>query len=148
VLGLCFGGQALATVLGGEVKVMSEPELGWHRLETDASELVAEGPWLQWHYESFTTPPGADELARSATGPQAFRAGPHLGVQFHPESTAAIVAQWARKDRDRLPRPLEKYLAELETGSLRHGQQAVEAAHRLFDGFWCGRDYNGGVTCA
>ena len=77
--------------LGGSVEVLDEPELGWHTIETDAPELVAAGPWLQWHFEAFTTPPGAEELARSPACAQAFRLGPHLAVQFHPESTAEIV---------------------------------------------------------
>lgn len=139
VLGLCFGGQALAVVLGGTVEVMGEPELGWCRVETAAPHLIAEGPWLQWHYESFTTPHGAEELASSAMGPQAFRLGPHLGVQFHSESTATSVARWALHDRDRLPGPLEDYLERLKVGERRHGRKAADAARRLFDGFWPGR---------
>jgi GMP synthase-like glutamine amidotransferase len=136
VLGLCFGGQALATVLGGSVVRMPEPELGWRRVETAAPDVVAEGPWLQWHYEAFTTPPGAEELAWSETGPQAFRHGVHLGVQFHPESTAAIVAGWARHDRSRLPGRLDDWLAHLEGEERHHGAAAARAALRLFDAFW------------
>src|SRR5687768_3005334 len=32
VLGLCFGGQALAAALGGEVSAAPAPEIGWYRL--------------------------------------------------------------------------------------------------------------------
>ncbi len=91
VLGLCFGGQALATVLGGAVRRLEKPERGWHRIDTDAPGLVGEGPWLQWHYDAFTLPSGAEELARSAACPQAFTSGRNLGTQFHPEATAAIM---------------------------------------------------------
>ena len=86
VLGLCFGGEALAAVLGGRVERAAVPELGWREIETDDPLLVPAGPWLEWHFESFTTPPGATELARTADATQAFRLGPHLAVQFHPES--------------------------------------------------------------
>ena len=33
---------------------------------------MPEGPWLEWHYQRFTLPPGARELARSSVGVQAF----------------------------------------------------------------------------
>jgi GMP synthase-like glutamine amidotransferase len=139
VLGLCFGGQALATVLGGAVRRLEKPERGWHRIDTDAPGLVGEGPWLQWHYDAFTLPSGAEELARSAACPQAFTSGRNLGTQFHPEATAAIAGEWARQDPHHAGDPAQAVTA-LEEGRRRHGAQAREAARRLFDGFWqrCG----------
>jgi GMP synthase-like glutamine amidotransferase len=136
VLGLCFGGQALAAVLGGRVEPSPVPELGWSTVETDDPDTVAPGPWLQWHFERFTLPPGAEELARSAAGTQAFRHGRHLGVQFHPESTVETVARWARADAKRLARlGIEDAEAQLEAGA-GHAAGAREAAFRLFDAFW------------
>jgi GMP synthase-like glutamine amidotransferase len=44
VLGLCFGGQALAAALGGDVERAPTPELGWTEIETDEPELVPPGP--------------------------------------------------------------------------------------------------------
>jgi GMP synthase-like glutamine amidotransferase len=41
-------------------------------------------------------PPGAQLLAVNRLGPQAFRVGRHLGVQFHPETTPANVAEWVK----------------------------------------------------
>jgi hypothetical protein len=37
ILGLCFGGQALATVLGGEVRRFEKPDHGWHDIGTPPS---------------------------------------------------------------------------------------------------------------
>jgi len=136
VLGLCFGGQALATVLGGTVRVLDDPELGWHHVRSAVPEVVTEGPWLQWHYEAFSVPPGAEELASSPVCPQAFRHGVHLGTQFHPESTAEIVKRWAENDQTRLPGRLEDHLVRLREGDRRHGAAARAAAMRLFDAFW------------
>ena len=99
VLGLCYGGQVLAAVLGAQVGPAPVPELGWREIETDDPSVVPAGPWLEWHFERFTTPPGATELARTAEASQAFRLGPHLGVQFHPEATVDIVAGWATRGR-------------------------------------------------
>jgi GMP synthase-like glutamine amidotransferase len=147
VLGLCFGGQALATVLGGTVDVLETPELGWHRVQSAAPDVVEDGPWLQWHYEAFTTPPGAQELAWSPACAQAFRFGPHLGTQFHPESTAEIVATWARHDRSRLPRTLTEHLEHLDAGAQRHAGATSRAARRLFDAFLAGVRRSAGTAC-
>lgn len=136
VLGLCYGGQVLAAVLGGELEHAPEPELGWHRIESEDPELIPEGPWLQWHYDRVTLPPGARELARSPRALQAFTQGPHVGVQFHPESTIEIVQGWARSDRERLRGlGIEDGETLAETGR-RFAAAAREAAFTLFDAFW------------
>jgi GMP synthase-like glutamine amidotransferase len=135
VLGLCYGGQVLADVLGGQIEAAPEAEIGWYTIESDLPELVAPGPWLEWHYQRFTLPPGAHELARSAVGVQAFTHGPHLGVQFHPESTIEIVKNWADSDGEKLERLGIDGDARLEAG--RDGAQvAQDNAFQLFDGFW------------
>lgn len=92
VLGICFGAQALARALGGAVSRSDRPEIGWVRV--DSSSFIAEGPWFQWHFDRFTPPPGAEELARNAAAVQAYRVGRSLGVQFHPEVTAAGIGVW------------------------------------------------------
>lgn len=135
VLGLCFGGEVLSAVLGGSVERAPVPELGWREIETDDPDAVPAGPWLEWHYERFTTPPGAVEVARTADAVQAFRVGPHLGVQFHPESTAEIVAHWASMDTENLVElGIEDGVALLATTPERQ-EAAREAAFRLFDAF-------------
>jgi GMP synthase-like glutamine amidotransferase len=135
VLGLCFGGQVLATVLGGVVEPAPTPELGWRQIETDDPETVPAGPWLEWHYDRFTAPPGAVEVARTPDASQAFRIGPHLGVQFHPESTVGVVARWASLDGDRLAAHAIGDGAALLRASAARRQAAAKAAFRLFDGF-------------
>src|SRR4051812_25979762 len=126
VLGLCYGGQVLAAVLGARVGPAPVPELGWRVVQTDDPAVVPSGPWLEWHFERFCTPPGATELARTADAPQAFRLGPHLGVQFHPEATLEIVADWAEADG----RPDVPLAASPERRAA-----AAASAFRLFDGF-------------
>jgi GMP synthase-like glutamine amidotransferase len=95
VLGICFGGQLLARVLGARVYRLSQPELGWIRLTSQRPGL-ASGPWLCWHQDAFDLPAGAAELATGGTSVQAFAAGPHVGLQFHPEATEQITADWLR----------------------------------------------------
>jgi GMP synthase-like glutamine amidotransferase len=99
VLGVCFGGQALAAALGGEVRRAPAPEIGWLELESLDGGAVPPGPWFSWHEDTFTVPPGAVELARSPVCPHAFRVGASVGLQFHPEVTPAIVEGWVRDGR-------------------------------------------------
>ena len=96
ILGLCFGGQMLARVLGARVYRSQKSEIGWLPVRTNDPELVGEGPWFQWHFDVFSTPPGADVLAVTDIGPQAFVSGRSLGLQFHPEVTPAIMEEWVR----------------------------------------------------
>lgn len=136
VLGLCYGGQVLAHVLGGTVELAPEPELGWCSVSSQAPEEIPEGPWLQWHYDRFTLPPGAQELARSPRALQAFRHGPHVGLQFHPESTTEIVKEWARLDVDRLRDMGIEDGQALADADAAEEERAREDAYRLFDAFW------------
>lgn len=102
VLGLCFGGQMLARVLGAEVYRSEESEIGWLPVRSHDPELVPEGPWFQWHFDTFAAPPGATVIAETDVGPQAFVAGRSLGLQFHPEVTTQIMDDWVRVYRHEL----------------------------------------------
>jgi GMP synthase-like glutamine amidotransferase len=93
VLGICFGGQVLARVLGARVYRLDAPEIGGVSLISKRAGL-AEGPWLAWHRDGFERPPGSAELATGGASLQAFSVGPHVGLQFHPEVTRPIVAAW------------------------------------------------------
>ena len=91
VVGICFGGQALAAALGATVSRAPETEIGWVDVQGDDG---FGGRWFTWHEDAFDLPPGATELARARSGLQAFAAGPSVGLQFHPEVTPAIVDDW------------------------------------------------------
>ena len=94
VLGICFGGQLMSRALGGAVATAMRPEIGWTVLHTDEPELVASGPWFEFHYDRWTVPAGAREIARTASASQAFTFGRSLAVQFHPELTASSLEGW------------------------------------------------------
>ena len=76
ILGLCFGGQALASAAGGTVGPSDPGQVGWISIESADPDAIPEGPWLHFHYDQLALPPGAVELARSPAGPAAFRLGP------------------------------------------------------------------------
>ena len=96
VLGVCFGSQLLAKVMGGTSLRARRPEIGWLRVRTHLPALVTEGPWFEWHRETFTLPPGASLIAESDVGPQAYTIGRSLGLQFHLEVTPEIIEGWVR----------------------------------------------------
>jgi GMP synthase-like glutamine amidotransferase len=102
VLGICFGGQLLARALGGQSFRADEPEIGWLTVRTSDPELVPAGPWFQWHFDTFTAPPGATVIADTDVGPQAYVVGRSMGVQFHPEVTPQIMDDWVRVYRHEL----------------------------------------------
>ena len=130
VLGLCFGGQALAVAAGGSVAPSDPPEIGWYEVATSDPALVPPGPWLHYHYDQLTPPPNADVIARAGSGPAAFALGRSLGLQFHPESTAEIGAGWARMDADQLER--RGLRPDFDT----QPETARTDAMRLFDAWW------------
>ena len=112
ILGVCFGAQSLARALGGGVRRASRPELGWVRVGArDAS--IHDGPWLAWHDDEVLAPPGATVLAANASGVQAYRAGRHVAVQFHPEVTPEIVAAWAKGSKPELVAETQRRLDEV-----------------------------------
>jgi GMP synthase-like glutamine amidotransferase len=133
VLGICFGGQALSVALGGGTDRASAPEVGWIAIDSDDAG-IPEGPWAQYHNEVMRVPPGAQLLARSPVGTAAYRIGPHLGIQFHPEATPEIVNAWARADVH-LP-AAGITLSDLAAQGTRHGPVARDCAFALFDGWW------------
>ncbi len=100
LLGVCFGGQLLAQTFGGGVARSTAPEIGWYQIDTDDTGVVPPGPWFQWHFDRWTLPPGATELARTAQASQAFVLGRTLALQFHPELDAGLLAGWLADDRD------------------------------------------------
>jgi GMP synthase-like glutamine amidotransferase len=100
VLGICFGGQMLATAVGGRVERAPSPEIGWTPISrTSPPGLLPPGPWFEWHYDRFVLPPSVPSLATTDLGQgevagQAFTIGRSLGLQFHPEVTEAVLEAW------------------------------------------------------
>lgn len=135
VLGLCFGGQALAAAGGAQVGPADPPEVGWIEVHSDDPATVPAGPWLHFHYDQLAVPPGGEELARSAAGPAAFRLGRSLGLQFHPEGTPEIADAWTLIDEQRLL-PLGISPSAVAIQGRERAAAAASAADVLFDAWW------------
>jgi GMP synthase-like glutamine amidotransferase len=104
-LGICLGHQLLAEITGGEVGLMSRPEVGVCELsmtEAGRHDPLFEGippsfVGLQWHgAEVKRLPSDAVVLATNAScAIQAFRFGEcAFGFQFHVEATDRTVTEW------------------------------------------------------
>lgn len=135
MLGICFGGQALSAALGGTVSASPEPEVGWRTLSTDVPDAIAEGPWMQWHYDRFTVPPGAVELARNGVGPQAFVKDRTVGLQFHPEVSVEIVHGWLDGAPAELLGGPEVDVDQIRAESSRYAPEAKARTERIVDWF-------------
>ena len=102
-LGICFGAQILARLLGAEARRNEAMEIGGYEARlTDAgkSSRLFSGfpecfPVFQWHGDTFDIPPGADLLAvGDACINQAFGCGNVVGLQFHLEVAREDVGIW------------------------------------------------------
>lgn len=122
VLGVCLGAQVLASALGARV-YPGERETGWRTLAGVPGNPVFPPafPAFEFHGETFDLPPGAVLLAIGDRVPhQAFAIGSAVGLQFHLEATAPMIANWS----DALP-PSERDSCSTETALY------MPAAHRL-----------------
>jgi GMP synthase (glutamine-hydrolysing) len=105
ILGVCLGGQLLATALGSSVGPALHPEVGVHdafrtsvaRHDPLFSGLSARFPVFGWHEDEFELPHGAISLAGSlACEHQAFRFATNAyGLQFHSEVRPEDLNKWA-----------------------------------------------------
>ena len=102
-LGICFGGQLLARVLGAHVGANHAKEIGTFTVQlTDhgrRDELFegfeAEFPAFQWHGDTFKVPFSTPLLVEGdLCRNQAFRRGKQAALQFHLETRTEDVSKW------------------------------------------------------
>lgn len=109
VIGICFGAQLLATAIGGTAAPMAERTFtGWHE-NAEVADPLWRGPWVRWHADHLDVPADTEVLARDAGTVQAFHhvapSGANaLGLQFHPEMSAADANHVATRTPEMLAR--------------------------------------------
>lgn len=136
VLGVCFGQQVLADVLGGRVEHMGEYELGYHMIRHDPDSRLFEG--IDEWFTAFTAhsdevvelPPGADAIAENNFAVHGFRKGHVFAVQFHPAfdmETAETVLEYKNVSE----KQIEHVVDEITHDNYSSAQEATQ----LFDNF-------------
>ncbi len=135
-LGICWGHQLLADVLGGEVRSMGEYEIGYREIEHNGDSPLFTG--VDQRFTAFTThsdevvtlPPGATPLAENDYSNHGFRKDHVFGVQFHPEydqQTARAIVEEKDLEAD--------HKAAVLAGITDENYQAACQAKQVFDNF-------------
>ena len=135
-LGVCYGHQLLADVLGGSVEAMGEYEIGYREVRHDGGSLLLDD--IDAEFTVFTThsdrvtqlPPGAELLAENDYGIHGFRKDNAFAVQFHPEYDTPT-AESVTMDKDLPDEKLERVLDGITEENFR----AACEAKVLFENF-------------
>ena len=134
-LGICWGHQLLADVLGGTVEPMGEYELGYRTVRHTGDDVFEGVPEtftvFTTHSDAVTDlPPGADRIAENEYGIQGFRHGNVYGLQSHPEYNPRT-AEAVTRGKD-LP---EERIESVCAGITESAYDEATAAKRVFDNF-------------
>jgi GMP synthase (glutamine-hydrolysing) len=137
-LGVCYGHQLLADVLGGRVEPMDEYEIGYRTVRQDGTNRLLDG--VPDDFTVFTThsdrvvdaPPGATVFARNDYGLHGFRKDRVFAVQFHPEYDMETAASVTRGKDDQLT---DARIQRVLDGITIENYEAACEAKRLFANF-------------
>jgi len=137
-LGVCYGHQLLADVLGGRVEDMGEYEIGYRTVEHDGESRLLDG--ISESMTVFTThsdrvaeaPPGSTVFARNEYGIHGFRKDHVLGIQFHPEYDMETAEMVTTGKDDQLS---DDRIQQVLDGITEENYAAACEAKRLFDNF-------------
>ena len=141
VLGICLGGQLVARAFGAPVYDQGAFDFGFGAVSLSEEgkddplfrDMDAELLLMQSHRDVFDVPEGGTLLARDAAGGvQGVRLGrATYALQFHPEVTADIVREWARRRGDQLKAGDAKAFERLEAQIRQHMHGANQTCRRL-----------------
>jgi GMP synthase (glutamine-hydrolysing) len=121
ILGICFGQQVLADVLGGEVADMETFEIGYHMIKHTPDSHLFDG--IDEWFTAFTAhsdevaelPPGAEPIATNNFSVHGFRNNHVFAVQFHPAfdmETAEMVLEYKDVDKKQIDHVLDEITQE------------------------------------
>ncbi|HKK21730.1 MAG TPA: type 1 glutamine amidotransferase [candidate division Zixibacteria bacterium] len=143
-LGICFGGQLLAKILGARVEANPVKEIGTYQVELTAegkSDPLFAGfperfPVFHWHGDTFRIPFDATHLVSGADcRNQAFRQGKFVALQFHLEALADEVPSWCNSYADEL-NEFGKTKGAIADAYQAIAAESEELGHRLLDNFF------------
>lgn len=137
ILGICFGHQLVADVMGGKVIDRGGYEIGYHRISVTRESDIWFG--MPSDFTAFTThsdevaelPEGASLIAENEYSIQGFESDNVVGLQFHPEYDRQMAEQLARDkddlDADKRARVLSNITDE--------AVNRAKTAEQVFDNF-------------
>lgn len=137
ILGICFGQQLLADVLGGEVEEMGRFEIGYHMIQHAPDSRLFDGV-DEW-FTAFTAhsdevvelPPGAEPIATNNFSVHGFQKNHVFAVQFHPAfdmETAETVLEYKDIDEQQIDHVLDEITQD--------NYDSARNATQLFDNFY------------
>jgi len=137
-LGVCWGHQLLADVLGGTVEDMGEYEIGYRTVEHDDESPLLSG--VDAEFTAFTThsdrvveaPPGARVFAENDYGIHGFRKDHTFAVQFHPEYDMETAESVTRGKDDQLS---DERIQQVVDGITDENYAAACETKQLFENF-------------
>ncbi|RWK56327.1 type 1 glutamine amidotransferase [Mesorhizobium sp.] len=137
VLGICLGSQLVARAFGGENRLGTASEFGWHQVSlTPAATadpvlaaLPENFPIFEWHDDTFVLPGNAVRLAGNEVAEnQAFRIGRAVyGFQFHFEADRPMVRDWSASFASLIAERHPDWSDRLDDEMARHGADADAA---------------------
>mgnify|MGYP000011753632 CR=1 FL=1 len=137
-LGVCYGHQLLADVLGGTVEPMDDYEIGYRTVERTRESPLFDG--IDDEFTVFTThsdrvtelPPGAELLAENDYGVHGFRKGGVFAVQFHPEYDTETATRVTKGKEGQIS---DERIRSVLDGITDENFRAACEAKQLFDNF-------------
>ena len=137
ILGICLGGQLIASAMGAKVYANSQQEIGWFVIKKThniASWLSSGQTFLCWHGDCFDLPENAISFSTSdITIHQGFCLGPRIwALQFHIEAKQGTTDVFYRVTGSSLPQG--DYVQNLEQlSSNTHLATSKETVFALLD---------------
>lgn len=143
-LGICFGGQLLARLLGAKVRKNPVKEIGGYEVKLTSAgkkNRLFKGfpdsfPVFHWHGDTFDIPKRAKLLVQGVDCKnQGFSFNKALALQFHLEVTPGDVNNWADKYKKELKR-VNKTKKQVVRESQVREKKMKELAFLLLDNFF------------
>lgn len=140
IIGICLGGQMIASALGADVSPGVALEIGWYPLEKTneiASWLPNGFSPLSWHGDRFLPPDGAVSFCQSSITPhQGFCIGNKVwGLQFHLEATDESIPAFYETSGSTLPEGefVQSYHQLIETSNTNQSAEVMSALLDIVD---------------
>lgn len=142
ILGICLGGQMIASAFRAAILKSPEKEVGWFPIQWNACRGkhgtgITTINALHWHGEMFMIPKEATKLASSeGCENQAFKLGSAIAMQFHLEASPESVESMLKNCRDDYANTTGKFIQsekEIRDFSAQYMKDANDFMEKIID---------------